>query len=328
MKFKKAIYLLTVGLIFWAGQEVESKEKSDTESLRIWVCGDNTGGFRKNQMKDIRSLYNQLEPAQYVISVGDVSDGNTLPDNMARELRYVSDFIYPFKSIGESTPIYPLPTENKYFSCPGNHDVLVKPPGSEKPGDTYKKWLGLERSYYKKSFPNIDIFFLDTVNMDPTPGEEVKWKVANTSGDRMQKKLLNETTQGKWWQSELKRSKAPWKVTLMHHGPYDSIKGHYKGGHADVRFPYDELGVDLVISGHEHAYERLFDGKTHYIVQGIGGGGMRPLVDLVPNSLYQCAEKIGVCIMIVTKESLTVEWYIDNEEGIPKLDDKVVIKKK
>ncbi len=85
-----------------------------------------------------------------------------------------------------------------------------------------------------------------------------------------------------WLKEVFGASSATWKFAVMHHPPYTC------GGHAaDVRIQraivpaLEEAGVDLVFSGHDHLYERMFplrggqvtsdkSGIT-YIVTGAGG---------------------------------------------------------
>jgi 3',5'-cyclic AMP phosphodiesterase CpdA len=64
-----------------------------------------------------------------------------------------------------------------------------------------------------------------------------------------------------------------WQIVLFHHPPYTS------GGHlgnerpiADYLVPlFEEHGVDMVFSGHNHHYERSFKDGIYYIVAGGGG---------------------------------------------------------
>ncbi len=75
-----------------------------------------------------------------------------------------------------------------------------------------------------------------------------------------------------WLEGALSASTAPWKVAAFHHPPYSSGG---RGSSVEVREVLEPLfvqyGVDLVLTGHDHHYERTvpLDGVT-YVVSGAG----------------------------------------------------------
>jgi hypothetical protein len=84
-----------------------------------------------------------------------------------------------------------------------------------------------------------------------------------------------------WLRADLAATTQPWKIVFFHRPPFDS--GPHHPAMLDVRQAFgpvfEELGVQLVLSGHEHIYERTvpwqaFDGPGApvYIVTGGGGG--------------------------------------------------------
>ncbi len=125
--------------------------------------------------------------------------------------------------------------------------------------------------YYKFSQGDADFFMIDT-NRDVSPGSE----------------------QYDWLQRELSASEARWKFAVHHHPPYSSDENDYgdtwkgRSTRGDLRVRqlsalYDEHGVDLVMNGHIHSYERTWpivggrvvsDGGTVYTITGGGGGGL------------------------------------------------------
>lgn len=70
-------------------------------------------------------------------------------------------------------------------------------------------------------------------------------------------------TQRQWLEDQLQQSKAKWKILVLHH-PLYSIKG--SNNNMTQRWMFDDLvrqyGVDLVLQGHEHAYDRMI-GSTY-----------------------------------------------------------------
>ena len=76
------------------------------------------------------------------------------------------------------------------------------------------------------------------------------------------------SSQAQWIKSKMQASTAPFKVVIMHHPPYASSDFAETPG---MRWPLRSWGADVVLSGHEHAYERLSVDGIPYIVNGAGG---------------------------------------------------------
>ncbi|MGE5307657.1 MAG: metallophosphoesterase family protein, partial [Deltaproteobacteria bacterium] len=89
------------------------------------------------------------------------------------------------------------------------------------------------------------------------------------------------TEQFAWLKKDLaeSRGKQPSTAVLFHH-PLFSSGPHREdemGLRKDLVPLFREYGVDIVIAGHEHHYERLTDGSIYYIVTAGGGA---PLYDV------------------------------------------------
>lgn len=83
--------------------------------------------------------------------------------------------------------------------------------------------------------------------------------------------------QARWLDEDLQANKLPWVVVSLHRPPFSS--GNH-GGDAKVRGHFVPLfqkyGVQLVLGGHDHHYERskVINGVT-YLISGAGGRGTR-----------------------------------------------------
>jgi hypothetical protein len=126
----------------------------------------------------------------------------------------------------------------------GNHDVRVD-------GGRYQfDALGMPRSYYSTRVGKIHVFVLDSNDVD--------------------------AEQTAWLERRLAATSAPWKIAVLHHPPYNC------GDHtpaANVRAAWNPLferyGVRLVVSGHDHNYQRFAARRgVTYVVHGGGGAGL------------------------------------------------------
>ncbi len=118
-----------------------------------------------------------------------------------------------------------------------------------------------------------------------------------------------------WMRAEMATTRADWKIVAYHHGAFNGSKTHYDYQYLRLLSPVlEEMGVDMVLNGHVHNYQRTkplkfvpkkneagdhfiisdegrvdgkftldekFDGVTHtkpdgiiYIVTGAGGAGL------------------------------------------------------
>ena len=123
----------------------------------------------------------------------------------------------------------------------GNHDVRVD-------GGRYElRTLRMPAKHYERSRSGLDLFVLDS----------------NSVGDR----------QTRWLRRHLAASTATWKIVAFHHPAYTC--GGYLANPAVVSrwVPlFRRYGVDLVLSGHDHNYQRFAPSRgVTYVVDGGGG---------------------------------------------------------
>jgi hypothetical protein len=85
--------------------------------------------------------------------------------------------------------------------------------------------------------------------------------------------------QAAWLEQDLAATSQPWKIVVLHRPPYSSGTHGSDGGLRSLLAPiFVRHGVQLVLAGHDHDYERTTqqDGVT-YVVTGGGGIGTRPV---------------------------------------------------
>src|SRR6266511_1048601 len=127
-----------------------------------------------------------------------------------------------------------------FYASLGNHDDPLQ--------RNYRYFnMGGER-YYSFSKGPVQFFALDSTYMSP---EQIAW-----------------------FDRELGKSDAPWKISYHHHPMYSSGKRH--GAELDLRRVVEPLlikhHVQVVFTGHEHFYERysVQNGVQHFITGAAG----------------------------------------------------------
>lgn len=129
----------------------------------------------------------------------------------------------------------------------GNHDVEVQ-------GGRYEfSALGMPRAYYTRRVGKVQLFLLNS----------------NSLG----------TTQTRWLRRALAASTARWKIAVFHHPPY-TCGGHGGSESVEERWVplFERYGVQLVLSGHDHNYQRF--ARRRGVVYVVHGGGGAPLYAL------------------------------------------------
>ncbi|MCL6526765.1 MAG: metallophosphoesterase [Thermaceae bacterium] len=170
----------------------------------------------------------------------------------------------------------------------GNHDVPAL--------EAQFRLFGVDRTYYTVRLGNLEIFVLYSEHFDPT--------------------------QKRWLEGALAASTAPWKVVALHRPLYSS---GMHGGSRSLRQALEPLlsqyKVRLVLSGHDHDYERSTVRGITYIVSGGGGASLRGFKRIHAHSQVH-QETPNYLGLEATPTQLTVTAY--NEANLP--IDQVVLK--
>ncbi len=192
-----------------------------------------------NRQADVVAMMLGRQP-DLVLHLGDV----VYPDGS--RLDYPEGYFRPFAPLIKDTPVYPTL---------GNHDIKTE--GGAPYLETFFTPSGGpdgEGRIYSFDWGGVHFVCLDVVSSPFEAG----------------------SPQLTWLAQDLERSQARWKVAYFHVPPF-SVEG---GGNEDVRtkiLPALEAGgVDLVLSGHDHAYGRFQPrAGTLYVVSGGGGKNLR-----------------------------------------------------
>lgn len=190
--------------------------------------------------------------------IGDTGTGTSKQQDLADIMvRYRAAFPYEFALLlgdnmygGEtavdfenkfSGPYKQLLAQNvKFYAALGNHDQALQ--------TNYVNFNMDGKEYYRFKKGNVAFYALNSNYMDKK--------------------------QVKWLEDELAKDTSDWKVAFMHHPPYSSGGKH--GSDAQLREVIEPIfvkyGVNVVLTGHDHFYERVKPQKgIYYFVSGAGG---------------------------------------------------------
>ncbi|HKP48282.1 MAG TPA: metallophosphoesterase [Pyrinomonadaceae bacterium] len=128
----------------------------------------------------------------------------------------------------------------KFYAALGNHDLPIQV--------NYEYFNMNGKEYYRFTKGNVAFYALNSNYMDKK--------------------------QVQWLESELAEDTSQWKIAFCHHPPYSSASKH--GSDKQLREVLEPIflkyGVNVVLTGHDHVYERIKPQKgIYYFVSGAGG---------------------------------------------------------
>ena len=228
----------------------------------------------------------------FIITTGD----NNYPDGSLETIdanvgQYYSEYIYPYKGI------YLTSTDpNRFFPSLGNHDL------HSDNGQAYLDYFPISTSrantgssrnerYYDFIQGPVHFFVLDSNPVDPIAID----------------------VQTTWLRAQLAGSTTAWQIVYFHHPPYSSGR---HGSDKAMQLPFQDWGIDAVLSGHDHNYERIMnDGLLHFVI-GVGGKGIRHFRPItVQGSQMRFNENYGAMRINATSTSLTFQFYAITDGG-------------
>ena len=145
---------------------------------------------------------------------------------------FAKKFEEPYKAL--------LDNKVKFYATLGNHDLPLQ--------TNYTNFNMDGKEYYRFKKGNVAFYSLNSNYMDKK--------------------------QVQWLEGELAKDTSEWKVCFFHHPPYSSAKKH--GSDSQLREVVEPIfikyGVNVVLAGHDHVYERIKPQKgIYYFVSGAGG---------------------------------------------------------
>lgn len=252
---------------------------------RLAVIGDY--GMNNDDEAEVAALIASWEP-DAVITTGD----NNYPDGTAETIddnigRYFHDLIAPYRGV-----YGPGASVNRFFPVLGNHDwrTASGSPPLPQPYLDFFTLPGNER-YYDVQLGPVHVFAVDSDSHEPDGIEST-------------------SIQADWLRAGLRNSTAPWRLVFTHHPPYSSSSVH--GSTPALQWPFAEWGASAVLSGHDHAYERIERDGMVYFVNGIGGASLYPVGAPVEGSQVRFNAAHGAMLIEATQSVITYTLAASN----------------
>ena len=232
------------------------------QDVTFAVIGD--FGMGNQAESDVAYLVKSWNP-DFIITVGDNNYPNGDESTIDRNIGYdYHQFINPYiGSYGSgSTDI------NRFWPVPGNHDWRT---ANLQP---YRDFFTLPNNefYYNIHIGDIEFFMIDSDSHSPNG-------------------YSYDSEQGNWIKQKVLASTAKWKIAVFHHAAFSSDDNH--GNTEYMQWPFEEWGIDAVLSGHAHTYEKIMkddnnDGDSLvYFVNGLGGANRYNFTNPVEGSIVR-----------------------------------------
>lgn len=265
------------------------------ETLTIAAVGDIScsAGQRasgKNPCRDaeVAGLVQTIDPT-YLLLLGDIQYNSHTVDNFDANFS---------KTWGQFIPIS--------MPVPGNHEYAE---GGAK--GYYAKW-GKEFGY--------DGYYSRLLNND--------WVlIALNTNDQCEFVGCGpESDQYAWFAAELEKYKNQCLVVMMHQPRYSSGVHGSNRLVGDVFELMDKYDVSMVLTGHDHHYERVeiireTGSEPVQFVVGTGGKSLRRVPQQIPGSIAMIDDKFGVLVIDIAGKQADTR-FVDVEENI--LDSRVI----
>lgn len=222
--------------------------------LRILAFGDSgDGGRNQRALRDVM-LTHQFD---VFLHLGDIAyDNGTFSE-------FESNAFGVYRDIMDVIPTFPAIGNHEYNTANGQPYV-----------DVYYLFEQALREEHQERYYSFDYGNVHFSVLDSNP--EMLGTISASAADDM----------ADWLRDDLMRSSAPWKIVLCHHPFYSSgDHGSTSALQRQIMPILEETGVDLVLVGHDHDYERtvpILAGAEAasdpraivYVVAGAGGAGL------------------------------------------------------
>jgi predicted phosphodiesterase len=254
------------------------------DTMRFAAIGDFGNGSAAQQA--VADLIMRWDPA-FIISLGDNNYGEGSAATIDQHIgAYFHSFIGNYQGeYGEGASV------NRFFPVLGNHDWRTD---AGQPYLDYFSLPGNER-YYTFTEGAVQFFALSSDRREPDGNSP-------------------DSVQAQWLQEQLAASTTSFQIVYLHHTPYSSGEN---GSDPNLRWPFAEWGVDAVLYGHDHIYERFTVDGIPYFVNGLGGSeeyGFRLPLEEGSEVQFNC--DYGAMVVEASPQEVTFHFVTEEDQII------------
>jgi hypothetical protein len=217
-------------------------------------CGRNDSGYQTQTLSAYQNYLstNSIEAPHAWILLGDNAYTN------GTDAEYTNQFFNPYKNnIMKNHLLYPAPGNHDYYT--GGATTLSNPYYTHFSMPTNAECGGVAsgtEAYYSFDIGDVHVLSLDSYGQDASASNK---RIYDTTGAMVT-----------WIKQDLAANTKKWVIAYWHHPPY-TMGSHNSDSESDLvsirqRFItiLERYGVDMIICGHSHDYERSYLLKGYY----------------------------------------------------------------
>ncbi|HNB40366.1 MAG TPA: metallophosphoesterase [Anaerolineales bacterium] len=278
----KIIKISFIGLFLFSTVFSQHPNKVHAQSDKIVFAAIGDYGLAGQPLLDVSNLIKSWNP-DFIVTLGD----NNYPDGAAWSIddnigQYFHEYIFKYKGkYGEGSPT------RRFYPSLGNHDWTTG-------ANAYFNFFGYYNpvTHYDFIQGPVHFFIVDSDRNEPDG-------------------VMSDSAQAKWLKKTMLASTSPFNVVVFHHAPYSSGR---HGSTEYMRWPFKDWGADVVLTGHDHVYERLSVNGIPYFVNGIGGAEIYNFDRILPESQVRYNQDFGA--MRIEATSLYMKFQMYSRAGV------------
>ncbi|HNF94269.1 MAG TPA: metallophosphoesterase, partial [Anaerolineales bacterium] len=278
----KIIKISFIGLFLFSTVFSQQPDKVHAQSDKIVFAAIGDYGLAGQPLLDVSNLIKSWNP-DFIVTLGD----NNYPDGAAWSIddnigQYFHEYIFKYKGkYGEGSPT------RRFYPSLGNHDWTTG-------ANAYFNFFGYYNpvTHYDFIQGPVHFFIVDSDRNEPDG-------------------VMSDSAQAKWLKKTMLASTSPFNVVVFHHAPYSSGR---HGSTEYMRWPFKDWGADVVLTGHDHVYERLSVNGIPYFVNGIGGAEIYNFDRILPESQVRYNQDFGA--MRIEATSLYMKFQMYSRAGV------------
>lgn len=273
MKSRRSILVLILVVFLTSPQNFHVH----AQSLHITFAVIGDYGLAGQPAADVAALVKSWNPA-FIVTTGDNNQKGGKLEMDGNIGQYYHEYLYNYiGTYGEGS------ATRRFYPTMGNHDWS---------GEGVKAYLEYFRlrdfqRYYEFVEGPIHFFMVDSDRSEPDG-------------------VTANSQQATWLKKGLAASTSPFNIVIFHHPPYSS---GWHGSNDWMRWPFKEWGADVILSGHDHLYERLMVNGIPHFINGLGGAEIYKFETVIPESQVRFNLDYGAMRVEATSDTIKFQMF-------------------